>query len=229
MNIHAMRLGPGKHLKGRKLMGGVVAPEEFDYFHELIISFEYGRLGLRGSMDGLLSGGVIGLPPVLNYGSPELQARVVPQVLDGKKLICLAVSEAFAGSDVGGMETVATRQRDGGWIVNGTKKWITNGVFADYFTTACRVVNEDGKEGGYVVLLIERGEGVETKPIKTSYSATAGTAFVMFDDAKVPAENTIGKIGDGMRVILSNFNHERWMIVCISARTQRLIVEECLK
>ncbi len=55
MNINAMRLGPGKHLKGRKLMGGVVSPEEFDYFHELIISFEYGRLGLRGSMDGLLA------------------------------------------------------------------------------------------------------------------------------------------------------------------------------
>ncbi|EJD00822.1 acyl-CoA dehydrogenase NM domain-like protein [Fomitiporia mediterranea MF3/22] len=229
MNIHAMRLGPGKHLKGRKLMGGTITPEEFDYFHELIISFEYGRLGLRGSMDGLLSGGVIGLPPVLNYGSPELQARVVPDVLNGKKLICLAVSEAFAGSDVGGMETTATRLRDGSWVVNGTKKWITNGVFADLFTTACRVVDENGKERGYVVLLIERGEGVETKPIKTSYSATAGTAFVMYDNVKVPAANTVGKVGDGMKVVLSNFNHERWMIVCVGLRTQRLIVEECLK
>ncbi|KAI5122122.1 hypothetical protein M0805_000770 [Coniferiporia weirii] len=232
MNIHAMRLGPGKHLKGRTLMGGVVQPEEFDYFHELIISFEYGRLGLRGSMDGLLSGGVIGLPPVLNYGTTELQARVVPDVLSGKKFICLAISEAFAGSDVGGMETTATlAQENGGkrhWIVNGTKKWITNGMFADFFTTACRV-EKDGKNGGYVVLLIPRGEGVATRPVKTSYSATAGTAFVTFDNVKVPLENTIGEVGDGMRVILSNFNHERWMIVCISARTQRLIVEECLK
>ncbi|KAH8115797.1 acyl-CoA dehydrogenase NM domain-like protein [Phellopilus nigrolimitatus] len=232
-NIHAMRLGPGKHLKGRTLMGGTVQPKEFDYFHDLIISFEYGRLGLRGSMDGLLSGGVIGLPPVLNYGSADLQARIVPDVLAGKKFICLAVSEAFAGSDVGGLQTTATVVRDnaGGkhWVVNGTKKWITNGVFADYFTTGCRVETEDGKDGGYVVLLIARGEGVETRPIKTSYSSTAGTAFVMFDNVKVPMENTIGKVGDGMRVILSNFNHERWMIVCQSARTQRLIVEECLK
>ena len=131
MNIHAMRLGPGKHLQGRSLMGGIVSPEDFDYFHELIISFEYGRLGLRGSMDGLLAGGVIGLPPVLNYGSPALQAKVVPEILDGKKLICLAVSEAFAGSDVGGLETTAMRTEDGGWIVNGTKKWITNGTFSD--------------------------------------------------------------------------------------------------
>ena len=229
MNIHAMRLGPGKHLQGRSLMGGIVSPEDFDYFHELIISFEYGRLGLRGSMDGLLAGGVIGLPPVLNYGSPALQAKVVPEILDGKKLICLAVSEAFAGSDVGGLETTAMRTEDGGWIVNGTKKWITNGMFADYFTTACRVVDSEGKEGGYVVLLIERGEGVDTRPVKTSYSATAGTAFVTFDDVKVPKEHTIGKVGEGMKVILSNFNHERWMIVCVSARTQRFIVEECFK
>ena len=121
-------------------MGGIVKPEEYDYFHELIISFEYGRLGLRGSVDGLLAGGVIGLPPILNFGSPELQARVVPDVLSGKKYICLAVSEAFAGSDVAGMQTVATLTKEGHWIVNGTKKWITNGTFADYFTTACLTV-----------------------------------------------------------------------------------------
>ena len=88
-------------------------------------------------MDGLLSGGVIGLPPVLNYGSPEIQAKVVPEVLGGKKFICLAVSEAFAGSDVAGMQTTAVRDGDD-WVVSGTKKWITNGHFADYFTTACK-------------------------------------------------------------------------------------------
>jgi alkylation response protein AidB-like acyl-CoA dehydrogenase len=55
-------------------------------------------------MDGLLAGAVIGLPPILNYGSPELQARVVPEVLSGKKFLALAISEAFAGSDVGGIQ-----------------------------------------------------------------------------------------------------------------------------
>ncbi|TDL29082.1 acyl-CoA dehydrogenase [Rickenella mellea] len=222
VNIHAMRLGPGKHLKGRKLMGGVITPEEFDYFHELIIHYEYGRIGTRGAMDGLLAGGVIGLPPVLNFGSPALQAEIVPAVLDGKKYICLAISEAFAGSDVGGMETTAVKDGDE-WVVTGTKKWITNGVFADYFSTACKT------DKGYSMILIPRTEGVETKPIKTSYSSVAGTAFVTFNKVRVPVANTLGQIGQGMKVILSNFNHERWMICCVSARTQRLIVEECLK
>lgn len=136
-NLLAMRLGKGKHLKGKTLMGGIVTPESYDHFHEasrcsiihvrilmfaqLIINLEIGRLGTRAYVDGLLAGNVIGLPPVLNYGSPELQAKVVPEVLAGKKFICLAVTEAFAGSDVSGLQTTAERDGDH-WIINGTKK-----------------------------------------------------------------------------------------------------------
>lgn len=92
MNILAMRIGRGKHLKGLTLMGGIITPEKFDHFHELIISLEIGRMGTRGFVDGLLAGGVIGLPPVLNFGNPELQAKIVPEVLSGKKYICLAIT-----------------------------------------------------------------------------------------------------------------------------------------
>lgn len=84
-------------------------------------------------------------------------------------------------------------------------------------------------QDGFTVILVERGDGVETKPVKTSYSAAAGTAFISFDNVHVPIENTLGKEGKGMSVILSNFNHERWMMCGTSARTQRAIVEECLK
>jgi alkylation response protein AidB-like acyl-CoA dehydrogenase len=77
----------------------------------------------------LLGGKVIGLPPVLNFGSEELKARIVPDILRGKKFICLAISEAQAGSDVLGLQTTAVKSEDGKeWIVNGSKKWITNGT-----------------------------------------------------------------------------------------------------
>ncbi|KAJ8515094.1 hypothetical protein ONZ45_g7446 [Pleurotus djamor] len=224
-NVIAMRLGPGKHLKGRSLMGGIVKPEEFDYFHEMIINTELARFGTRGVVDeciGLLNGMVISLPPVLNYGSPELQAQVVPDVLSGKKFIALAITEAFAGSDVSGIQTTAVRDGDY-WVITGTKKWITNGTFADYFTTGCKT------ETGFTVILIPRVEGVSTKPIKTAYSSTAGTAYVVFDKVRVPISHTLGKVGAGMSVILTNFNHERWMVVCTSLAAQRLVVEECLK
>ncbi|KAF8625537.1 hypothetical protein AX15_005304 [Amanita polypyramis BW_CC] len=224
LNFHAMRMGPGKHLKGLVLLDGLVKPEEFDYFHELIITQEFARCGYRGYSDGLMAGSVIGLPPVLNFGSEELKAKVVPDVLSATKPICLAISEAFAGSDVAGLKTTAKKTEDGKyWIINGTKKWITNGTFAHYFTVGCKT------DGGFTVILVERGEGVETKPIKTSYSPTAGTAFVTFDNVRVPVKNTLGSEGGGLFVILSNFNHERWVMCCSAARLQRFIVEECLK
>jgi alkylation response protein AidB-like acyl-CoA dehydrogenase len=163
------------------------------------------------SIAGLQAGAIIGLPPVLNFGSPELKARVIPEVLSGKKFICLAISEAFAGSDVMGLKTTAKKTEDGKhWIINGTKKWITNGQyvealycyrsasdsFADYFTVGCKT------DSGFTVILVERGEGVETSSIKTSYSPAAGTAYVTFDDVKVPVGNTLGPEGGGIFVML---------------------------
>jgi len=74
---------------------------------QLIINAELERCGTRGYMDGLFAGGVIGLPPLLGFGPAELQAKVVPDIFAGKKFLCLAISEAFAGSDVGGMQTYA--------------------------------------------------------------------------------------------------------------------------
>jgi alkylation response protein AidB-like acyl-CoA dehydrogenase len=68
---------------------------------------------------------------------PYNPTQIVPDVLSGKKFICLAISEAFAGSDVGGLQTEAVKDGDE-WVINGTKKWITNGTFSDYFTTGCR-------------------------------------------------------------------------------------------
>lgn len=78
-------------------------------------------------------------------------------------------------------------------------------------------------------MLIERGPGVETVPVKTAYSAAAGTAYVTFDNVRVPVGNTLGPEDSGLIVMLSNFNHERWVMCCSSARAQRLVVEECMK
>lgn len=66
-------------------------------------------------------------------------------------------------------------------------------------------------------------------PIKTSYSSAAGTAYITFDNVKVPVENTLGPEDAGLIVMLSNFNHERWVMTCVSIRSQRMVVEECMK
>ena len=225
LNINAMRMGPGSHLQGRKLMGGAVSPEEYDSFHELVVNQEISRTGGRSFNDGNLGGMVIGLPAVLYHAKNEaVRQRVTEECLSGKKRICLAISEAFAGSDVAGLKTTAVKSADGShYIVNGTKKWITNGTFSDYFVTGVKT------QKGFSMLLIERQEGVETTQIKTSYSSAAGTAFIKFDNIRVPVENLLGEEDQGLKVILTNFNHERWMIASLSVRTSRSIVEDCLK
>ncbi|RXK38326.1 acyl-CoA dehydrogenase [Tremella mesenterica] len=223
-NLNRMRLGPGKHLHGHQLFGGAVKGEEFDYFHELVLNQEISRINARGYGDGLNAGMVIGLPPVWNFAKEPLRSKVLDEVFSGQKVISLAISEAFAGSDVAGLRTTATKSEDGKtWTINGTKKWITGGMHSDYFTVGAKT------EGGLTVFLVPRGEGVETKQIKTSYSTTAGTAYITFDNVKVPAENMLGPEDGGLLVILSNFNHERWVMCCASARSSRTIVEECLK
>jgi alkylation response protein AidB-like acyl-CoA dehydrogenase/predicted heme/steroid binding protein len=222
----ASRIGPGPHLQGLNLPGGV-KPEEFDYFHEMIAHEELATIGIPGYQDSLATGMVIGLPPVLHFARKELKQKIVPEVLAGKKRICLAISEANAGSDVAAIKTTATKTPDGKYyIVNGHKKWITNGTFCDYFSTAVRTGEGPG---GISMLLIERGEGLETEGIKTSYSSAAGTAYITFENVKVPVENLLGKEGMGFQVIMFNFNHERWLIVCGVTRSMRLVVEECFK
>lgn len=98
------------------------------------------------------------------------------------------------------------------------------GAVADYFTTAVRT-----SPTGLSLLLIERGPGLTTEKIKTSYSSMAGTAFVFYKDVKVPIENLLGEENKGFKCIMANFNHERWGMCCQNLAFSRNVVEECFK
>lgn len=222
----AGRIGPGEHLKRFDNIFGI-KPEEFTYFHEAIMHEEVSRLACPGFVDGIGSGMEIGLPPVLNFGHDEMKEKVGREVLFGEKRICLAITEPFAGSDVANVKTTATLSPDGShYIVNGTKKWITNGADSDYFVTLCRTGGEG--MGGLSMLLIERVDGLETKKIKTSYSPSAGTAYITFEDVKVPAANLIGFEGAGFLQTMYNFNHERWFICCFILAGARGVIQESI-
>jgi len=125
-NVLAMRIGPGKHLHGRILLGGIKG-EDFDYFHDLITAQELSRANSRGFQDGNLSGMMISLTAVRQWlNNEELKEQVTKECLSGQKKICLAITEAFAGSDVAGIRTTAEKTPDGKhYIINGTKKWVS--------------------------------------------------------------------------------------------------------
>ncbi|KAI8876973.1 acyl-CoA dehydrogenase NM domain-like protein [Backusella circina FSU 941] len=221
--ILACNVGPGPWLNSFELPGGV-KPGEYDYFHELLLHGEFARFSAPGFSSGVLGGMTISVPTILNFGTPKMKSEIAHQVFLGKKRMALAITEPYTGSDVSNIRTTAVKSADGKhFIVNGVKKWITSGHWADYFSTVVRT------EKGISMLLIERTEGVETKIIKTSYSTSAGTAYVTFENVKVPVENLLGEEGKGFFVVLSNFNHERWSMLTGATMNARMVVEECFK
>jgi hypothetical protein len=133
-NILAMRLGPGKHLHGRTIMD-CIPGEQIDYFHDLLTLQELARVNARGFQDGNMAGLMISLTAVREWANDyELRDRVTAECLSGRKFICLAITEAFAGSDVRGIQTTAELTADGEhYIINGEclntvefrKPWLT--------------------------------------------------------------------------------------------------------
>jgi alkylation response protein AidB-like acyl-CoA dehydrogenase len=189
---------------------------------------ELSRIGSAGVMWNLTTGLAIGLPPILQFGAKHLRDKVAKDCMTGKKVICLAITEPYAGSDVANLRCEAKLSDDGKYyIVNGEKKWITNGIFSDYFTVAVRTGGEG--MGGISLLLIERSEGVTTKEMKCSGAWPSGTTYITFEDVKVPVENIIGQVNQGFKCIMYNFNHERYGVICQASRFARVCLEESIK
>jgi alkylation response protein AidB-like acyl-CoA dehydrogenase len=164
---------------------------------------------------------------VYNYATEEIKQKVLPPVLMGDKIICLAITEPTAGSDVANVKSSAEDKGDH-YLLNGEKKWITNGVFADYFTVLCRTGGKGMK--GLSMLLVEKNmEGVNTRKMKCSGVWSSGTTYITFEDVKVPKGNLIGKEGKGFKIAMANFNHERFALCAMTNRFSRVCLEEALK
>lgn len=190
---------------------GLGFPEEYggtsnDRFMWLVAVQELARAG-AGGVSASLKSNSIGAPPIANAGSLELKTRVLPDILAGKKISALAITEPGGGSDVANLRTTARLDgRD--YIINGEKTFITSGIRADYITTAVRTGM--GGSGGVSLLLIPGDTpGLTRTPLKKMGWWASDTATLHFDDCRVPAENLIGEEGAGFKIIMRNFNNER--------------------
>jgi len=206
---------------------GGTRPADFDAFHELVLWDELARMG-GGGVLGQMSINSMALPPVMQHGSQRLRDLVCRDVVTGKKNICLAISEPGAGSDVARIACTAALSADGThFVLNGQKKWITGGTFADFFTIAVRTGGEG--MGGISLLLMEAGSpGISIRKMATQFDNSHSTTFIELDDVKVPFENLIGEQGKGFKYIVHNFNHERFVISAASCREARLCFEEAM-
>ncbi|KAJ5890106.1 acyl-CoA dehydrogenase/oxidase [Penicillium tannophilum] len=202
---------------------GCLRIEEFDYFHFAIYISEMRRPGVGGPTSSLSTGMAYGMPPIITYGSQELQQRLLPDLIRGRKRICIAITEPSAGSDVANISTSAVKSECGKYyIVNGEKKWITNGVWSHYATMAVRTGGPGAKGLSLLVVPLLGHPGVSMRRMKTTGGTTSGTTFIDLEDVRVPTENLIGKEGDGMKMITRNFNHERLAITIGVAQTARV-------
>jgi len=205
---------------------GGTRPDDFDAFYELILNDEMGRCG-GGGILGQLGINSMALPPLIAGGHPDLQKLVIEPVVRGYKNISLAISEPSAGSDVGNIQTSARKEGDY-YIVNGSKKWITGGLFADYFTMAVRTGGPG--MGGISLLLVDRQTpGIDIRKMQTQSDNAHNTTFITLEDVKVPTKNLIGKENMGFMLIVRNFNHERFVIGASSTRQARMCFEQAFK
>ncbi|EKG19592.1 Acyl-CoA oxidase/dehydrogenase type 1 [Macrophomina phaseolina MS6] len=217
-----------KKLGIHELLGGLKV-EEFDYVHGAIYCDEMARAGIGGPPASMTVGMAFGVPPIIKFGDAQLQERFLPDLLTAKKRACIAITEPGAGSDVANISTTAVKTPDGKhYVINGTKKWITNGIWSDVAAMAVRTGGPGAAGLSMVVVPLKGYPGVSMRRLKVAGQVSAGTTFIELDDVKVPVENLIGKEGAGMKYIMTNFNHERLTIAIGTTRYARVAVASAM-
>ena len=203
---------------------GTPEPEDFDFFHIQILFDEVSRCGDAGVIAALTNGPSIAVCALLKFGSEEVKkSGIVREVLMGRKMIALAVTEPVGGSDVSSLSCELTVNKDGSMTVTGNKKFITNGTYADYFT----LLAKDPERGLTMVLVEANLDGFSTKKVKIPNNTVSGTAFLDFNNT--PVRFIVGKRGEGFKLQMAAFNFERWYVSVCMVRLARVCLEESIR
>jgi acyl-CoA dehydrogenase len=178
------------------------------YLHDAVLAEELARCGSGGVAAGLGAHITIATPPVWKFGTEDQKQRYLVPSIAGEKIAALAITEPDAGSDVAGMRTLA-KPAEGGWVLNGSKMFITNGVRADYVVLAAKTTPEGG-HGGISFFLVDTDQsGYEASKIEKLGWHASDTALIGLDDVFVPEQNLLGELHGGFKLIMANFQWER--------------------
>ncbi|GME60606.1 acyl-dehydrogenase [Neofusicoccum parvum] len=201
--------------------------DELDVFHLLVATDEGARV--EGGVGVSLAGAsVIGVPPVINWGTEEQKRKWLPGLFDWSTSFCLGITEPSGGSDVSNIQTTAKKTPDGSfYVVNGYKKWITGAPWATHMTTAVRT-GAPGMGGISVLVIPTNSPGFSHRRIENSGQKAGGASWIELDEVKVPAENLIGRENDGFKIIMTNFNKERYIMAVGCNRKARTCMSHAL-
>jgi acyl-CoA dehydrogenase len=188
---------------------------------------ELARCGSGGLAAGIGAHSGIALPPIWRFGTEEQKERYLVPGIRGERIAALAITEPDAGSDVAGIRTTARRVA-GGYVVNGSKTFITGGVRADVLVTAVKTTPAGGHRG-LSFLIIERGPGVESNALEKLGWHASDTALISFDEVFVPEANLLGEENAGFYLIMANFQWERLLMALGAVGAMQAAFERTLQ
>jgi acyl-CoA dehydrogenase len=191
---------------------GLKYPTEYggqggDYLHESVLCEELARIGSGGTAAGIGAHMNIATPPIWKFGDEQQKQDYLVPAICGERIGALGITEPGAGSDVASIATRAERV-DGGFVVNGEKTYITNGVRAHFIVTAVKTSAEGGHHG-ISFLIVDRGEGVTSSKLDKLGWYASDTATIAYEDVFVPEQNLLGELNEGFKLIMANFQWER--------------------
>ncbi|MAG98448.1 MAG: acyl-CoA dehydrogenase family protein [Alphaproteobacteria bacterium] len=176
----------------------------------IVLSEELGRSTFGGFCADVTVHTDCSATHISRRGTEKQKQKYLPDMCAGTKVCAVAVTEPGGGSDVAGLRTKAVRDGDE-WVLNGSKMFITNGVYGDVIIVAARTDPDAKGSRGISLFIVEAGTPglvVSRKLDKTGWLCS-DTAELAFDDCRIPAENLLGEENRGFYAIMDNFQNER--------------------
>jgi alkylation response protein AidB-like acyl-CoA dehydrogenase len=202
---------------------GINYPEAYgglnlDIFYTVILLEELQKINSGGFAAAVWAHVYLAMTHLNAEGGTFIKEHYLTKSITGEKIGCLCITEPFGGSDVAGMRTTAVKKGDG-YIINGSKTFITNGVYSDYLIVAAKTTPELGNKGISIFVIDRTSPGVSaTKLDKLGWRAS-DTGEIAFDDVVVPVENLMGEENKGFNYIMQHFASER-LIMGINAHAR---------
>ncbi len=202
---------------------GINYPEEYggmdlDLFYTVIFLEELQRTNSGGFAAAMWAHAYLAQTHLNAEGTPAIKEKYLADSIAGKKIGCLCITEPFAGSDVAGMRTTAVKKGDK-YVINGSKTFITNGVYSDYLVVAAKT-NPDDKHRGISIFIMDRDTpGISASKLDKLGWRASDTGEIAFDNVEIPVTNLMGEEGKGFPYIMQHFALER-LIMGINAHAR---------
>lgn len=202
---------------------GIAYPEAYggmdlDLFYTVILLEELQKVNSGGFAAAIWAHAYLAMTHVNKEGDHNIKQNYLAPSIAGKKIGCLCITEPFGGSDVAGMRTTAVKKGDT-YMINGSKTFITNGVYSDYLVVAAKTNPELGNKGISIFIMDRDMPGISaTKLDKLGWRAS-DTGEIAFDNVVIPASNLMGEENKGFPYIMQHFALER-LIMGINAHAR---------